>query len=66
MRLGQREGGGLMLGIKSFRGMEAAWSMASLGNLPTLPEGLTKVSVLNPLPKLREAQFSSVQLLSCL
>ena len=55
-----------MLGIKSLRGMEAAWSMASLGNLPTLPEGLTKVSVLNPLPELREAQFSSVQLLSCL
>ena len=44
--------------------MEAAWSMDSLGNLPALLEGLTKVSVLDSLPELREAQFSSVKSLS--
>ena len=49
-----------MLGIRSLGGMEAAWSMDSLGNLPTILEGLTKVSVLDPLPELRGAQFSSV------
>ena len=50
-----------MLGIRSLQGMEAAWSMDSLGNLPALLEGLTKVSVLDPLPELRGAQFGSVQ-----
>ena len=49
-----------MLGIRSLGGMEAAWSMDSLGNLPALLEGLTKISVLDPLPELRGAQFSSV------
>ena len=39
-----------MLGIRSLGGMEAAWSMDSLGNLPALLEGLTKISVLDPLP----------------
>ena len=39
--------------------------MDSLGNLPALLEGLTKVSVLDSLPELRGAQFSSVQSLSC-